>query len=72
MENKGRGQPKNDRKKMTVRVNPDTSARLNAMAKSFGYVYGSRGETGKLLDAIADLPTESQIVLKKLLEMSGE
>ena len=37
------------------------------MAKEFGYVYGERGETGKLLDAIANLPDGSQAILRKLL-----
>ena len=57
---------------MTARVNPGTKEKLNAMAKEFGYVYGDRGETGKLLDAIANLPAESQTFLKKLLEMSQD
>lgn len=54
---------------MTVRVAPGTADKLNAMAKEVGFVYGSGGETGKLLDEIANLSPESQIFLKKLLEM---
>lgn len=36
------------------RVSPETPQKLKGIAKAMGFVWGNKGETGKLLDAIAN------------------
>ncbi len=44
---------KQDKERLTVRVSPGTSEKLNNIAEIMGYTYGDRGATGELMDAIA-------------------
>ena len=47
--------PKNDRVQITLRVNPKTQKTLKRLAFYLGFVRAGQGETGKLLDAIAEI-----------------
>ena len=58
------GRPKLDRAVLQVRVASDTPDRLKAMALKLGYQYGANGNTGRFLDAVAQLPVEK---IKELL-----
>ena len=49
------GRKANDRVQITLRVNPKTQIILKKMAFHLGFVRAGAGETGKLLDAIADM-----------------
>ncbi|MDJ0633995.1 MAG: hypothetical protein QNJ34_12465 [Xenococcaceae cyanobacterium MO_188.B29] len=59
------GRPKLDRVVLQVRVAANTPETLKKMALKLGYQWGAEGNTGKLLDAIASLPTEE---VKKILQ----
>ncbi|MEM9807296.1 MAG: hypothetical protein AAF959_18685 [Cyanobacteria bacterium P01_D01_bin.56] len=49
------GRKANDRIQITLRVNPRTQEVLKRLAFRLGFVRAGDGETGKLLDAIADI-----------------
>jgi hypothetical protein len=49
------GRKANDRVQITLRVNPKTQKILKQLAFHMGFVRAGDGETGKLLDAIADI-----------------
>lgn len=49
------GRKANDRIQITLRVNPKTQATLKRLAFHLGFRRAGQGETGKLLDAIADI-----------------
>ena len=52
------GRPKLDRTILQARVALDTPAKLKQMALKLGFQWGAEGNTGKLLDAIAQLNHE--------------
>ena len=52
------GRPKLDRTILQARVALDTPAKLKQMALKLGFQWGAEGNTGKLLDAIAQLTHE--------------
>lgn len=58
------GRPKLDRIVLQARVAKDTPDKLKAMALELGYQYGADGNTGRFLDAIAQVPVEE---IEKLL-----
>ena len=58
------GRPKLDRTVIQARVNLDTPEKLKQMALLLGFQWGDDGNTGKLLDAIAEIPAQK---LEKLL-----
>ena len=58
------GRPKLDRTVIQARVNSDTPEKLKQMALLLGFQWGDDGNTGKLLDAIAEIPAQK---LEKLL-----
>lgn len=60
------GRPKLDRVILQVRVSSETPKELKKMALKLGYQWGADGNTGQLLDAIAQIPVEK---LKELLEV---
>jgi hypothetical protein len=51
------GRPKLERVVLQARVDKDTPEKLKQMAIELGFQWGAEGNTGKLLDAIADLST---------------
>lgn len=61
------GRPKLARKTLQARVNAETPKKLKALALELGYQYGADGNTGKFLDAIAQIPVEEleQLLKKK-------
>ena len=59
------GRPKLDRTVLQARVNNDTPEKLKAIALKLGFQWGSEGNTGKFLDAIANLSIEE---LKQLID----
>lgn len=48
------GRKKLDRDSLHARVAPDTPDKLKQIAFNLGFVYGTEGSTGQLLDAIAN------------------
>jgi hypothetical protein len=69
---KGRGRKPLDRTSFHVRVDPQTPSVLNDKARKLGYIYGSGGATGELLDAIAKeklilVPQEEWEKFKKIV-----
>lgn len=50
------GRPKLERVVLQARVNTDTPDKLKQMALELGFQWGANGNTGKLLDAIAQIP----------------
>lgn len=59
------GRQKLDRTVLQARVESDTPEKLKAMALQLGYQWGSQGNTGKFLDAIAKLSTDKIETLLK-------
>lgn len=61
------GRPKLDRTVLQARVAASTPDKLKAMALKLGYQYGADGNTGKFLDALAQIPVEEleQLLKKK-------
>jgi hypothetical protein len=51
------GRPKLNRTVLQARVDPDTPEKLKQMALELGFQWGAEGNTGALLDAIANLST---------------
>lgn len=58
------GRPKLNRTVLQARVAPDTPEKLKKLALKLGFQYGADGNTGKFLDAIAELDAYQ---LKELL-----
>lgn len=63
------GRPKLDRTVLQARVDSDTPEKLKQMALKLGYQWGDDGNTGALLDAIAQISTEK---LRKLLKSTTD
>ncbi len=60
------GRPKENRGQLQVRVDPKTPAKLKKIALNLGFLYAGNCNTGKFLDAIADLePSQFRKLLKK-------
>lgn len=62
------GRPKQNRSVLQARVDPNTISKLKQMALELGYQWGDDGNTGALLDELANIPPHK---IKSLLNMIG-
>jgi hypothetical protein len=61
------GRPKLERVVLQARVAPDTPQKLKQIALELGFQWGAEGNTGKLLDALTQMPIDQ---IKSLINQS--